>query len=141
MAEKIKHLISATAFVAFIVLAIASSEDKIIEWEVSESSSPPIEVSSRQLFYDYESNEVAADQKYKEKILVVTGKIASIGKDITDNIYITLATDDIFGEVQCLFADTHSDVLAKLSKGQKVTIKGKCDGKMMNVFLRGCILQ
>lgn len=143
MTTKIKHLLSATTFAAFIVLAVASSDNKQTEKEVSkqEANTPAIEVSPQQLYSDYEANEVAADLKYKDKVLIVTGKVNTIGKDIMDAIYVTINTGEMFGAVQCSFSDNHTNEAAGLKKGQTVTIKGKCDGKMMNILLSGCTLQ
>jgi hypothetical protein len=69
--------------------------------------------------------------------------VDSIGKDISDTMYVTLSSGKQYSitNVQCMFGDEHKNALAKLSKGQKVTIKGRCDGKFGNVLLRDCSLQ
>ena len=139
MTTKIKHLLSATTFAAFIVLAVASSDNKQTEKEVSEMEA--IEVSPQQLYSDYKANEVAADLKYKDKVLIVTGKVNTIGKDIMDEIYVTINTGEMFGEVKCSFSDKHTNKAAGLKQGQTVTIKGKCDGKVISILLSGCSLQ
>lgn len=110
--------------------------EKSVEQDTS-NAAPAARVSARQLFADYDANEVAADDKYKDKVLVVSGTISDIGKDIVDTMYVTLETDG-FMNVQCMFADEHKSQLASASKGQSVNIKGKCEGKMGNVLLRGC---
>ncbi|MCW5931160.1 MAG: hypothetical protein KIS69_05765 [Bacteroidetes bacterium] len=140
MTTKIKHLLSATTVAVFCVLAIASSDDKNIESEIS-ASAPAISISAHQLYQEYAANEVAADQKYKGQVLSVTGTVDAIAKDITDNIYVTLKGDEYIGDVQCYFADNHTNEAAQLSKGMRITVKGKCDGMMMNVLLRGCAVQ
>ncbi|MHC5079772.1 MAG: OB-fold protein, partial [Planctomycetota bacterium] len=118
-----------------------------IEEEVKKASSekpaegkPALTVSAAQLFKDYEENEVAADEKYKGKILQVSGEVSDIGKDIMDKMYVNLKTENMFMHVQCYFSDKHKDKLKTMKKGQQVTIKGKCDGKLMGVNLRGCLL-
>jgi len=143
MTKFTKHLLSITTVCTFFILAIASSDDKKIEKEVSEqeATQPAIQVSATQLYADYEANEIAADQKYKGKVLVVSGTIGDIAKDIADDIYVTLKGDDVIGDVQCFFSEAHTSTAAQLQKGQKITVKGKCDGKMMNVILRGCSVQ
>ena len=143
MTKFTKHLLSITTVCIFFILAIASSDDKKIEKEVSEqeANQPAIQVSATQLYADYEANEIAADQKYKGKVLVVSGTIGDIAKDIADDIYVTLKGDDVIGDVQCFFSEAHTSTAAQLQKGQKITVKGKCDGKMMNVILRGCSVQ
>ncbi|MSP70484.1 MAG: hypothetical protein EXR20_09440 [Bacteroidetes bacterium] len=143
MTTKIKHLLSATTVAVFLVLAVASLDNKQTEKEVAETeaNTPAIEVSPQQLYSDWEANEVSADLKYKGKVLIVKGKVNTIGKDIMDDIYVTLNTGKTFGEVQCSFSDNHTNEAAGLKKGQTITIKGKCDGKMMNILLSGCSLQ
>jgi len=100
-----------------------------------------VEVTAQELYSDYEANEVAADQKYEDKILQVDGVIISIGKDITDTPYVVLGKGEDFelGGVQCFFND--EDVVAQLSKGQIATVKGKCTGYLWNVLVEDCSLE
>lgn len=86
----------------------------------------------------YVSNEVAADKNYKGKEFFVEGVIDDIGKDILNDIYITLKSEEALRSVQCLIDD--EDVVSDLRKGQKVTIYGKCNGLMMNVIMKDCKL-
>jgi hypothetical protein len=99
-----------------------------------------IYLNSSDLTYEYEANEVNADQTYKGKTLQVTGQVENIGKDILDHAYITLSGHDEYGfrHVQCYIKDLNA--LSQLSKGQTVTVKGKCAGLMMNVLMRDCQL-
>jgi len=80
----------------------------------------------------------AAVEKYQGKALLVSGIIENIGKDLFDTMCASLKTDNPIIGVQCMFSDEHKSQLANAAKGQRVTIKGKCDGKLGNVFLRGC---
>ena len=97
-----------------------------------------ISVSASELSAAYNANEVSADDKYKDKLLAVSGTVDSIGKDITDTPYITLsASGDLLG-VQCMFDDQYKGSLAQLQKGQHVTIHGTCKGKTLNVLLADC---
>jgi hypothetical protein len=104
------------------------------------ASASPIWVEASDLQSEYDANEVAADQKYKGKILAVTGTVDSIGKDIVDTPYVTLKTAKLIATVQCMFTERDADDLATIQKGDKVVVKGKCDGKLVNVILRGCIM-
>jgi hypothetical protein len=98
-----------------------SAESKKEEVEV-------IAIAAGELYAAYEKNEVSADQMYKGKILAVEGTIENIGKDIIDSIYITLETGDFLSNVQCYFKKEDADIVANLSKGQNVTVVGKCTG-------------
>jgi hypothetical protein len=109
------------------------------------SSAPPSEavtsVSAAELVSAYEANEVAADNSYKGKMLAVSGKIETIGKDLVDTSYVTLASGKRYGitSVQCMF--NREGGLGNLSKGQTVTLMGRCDGKLMNVLLKECVIK
>lgn len=92
-----------------------------------------------ELFRDYESNEVAGDEKYKGKKIAVTGKVEDIGKDALGYPYVSLYVD-IMQSIVCYFSEDDIKILSKLKKGQKITIIGVCDGKMLNlsVNLKNC---
>ena len=125
----------------FALLLACSSERE--ETKSVQSEGPAVSITADQLFNAYKANEVAADEKFKDKVLLVSGTIDNIGKDITDTPYVVLKAggDFSFGGVQCMFDDKAKGQLANLQKGQKVQIKGKCNGKMGNVLLRGSVLQ
>ena len=99
-------------------------------------------INAFQLVDDYKNNEVAADERYKGKVLEVSGSIESIGKDLMDTMYVSFGGGGKFElrRVQCFFDDSETDKLAKLSKGQWITIKGRCDGLMGNVLLKECAI-
>ena len=84
----------------------------------------------------YVQNEVNADNQLKGKKFYVEGRIGDIGKDILDDIYVTLESNDMIRSVQCFIDD--KDLVAKLQKGQRITVFGKCDGLMMNVLMKDC---
>lgn len=87
---------------------------------------------------NYTKNEVSADENFKGKSFYVEGRIDHIGKDIMDDIYVTLGSSDVIRSVQCYIED--KDAVAQLQKGQKITIYGECDGLMMNVQMKNCKL-
>lgn len=98
-----------------------------------------IKVTASDLYAKYEANEIQADNLYKDKLLEVSGITSSIGKDILDSPYIALKTNNMFGSVQCMLADSQKDKATSLSKGQSVTLTGRNSGKTItNVLLRDC---
>jgi hypothetical protein len=138
--KRTKHLLTAVIVTVFSLLAIASTEE-LVEEDIS-GKNPDIIISADELHSAYENNEVAADAKFNGKIIQVSGVVDDIGKDIMDTIYVSLSAggEFSFSSVQCFFADAHTSAAASLSKGDYVTIKGKCDGLMMNVLIRGSSL-
>lgn len=124
-------------FSLLLFISACESQQKIEE-DISDKLADD-RVSAEKLCKDYEANEVAADEKYKGKILIVDGTVKDIEKGIFDEIYVTLEGDkDRITSVKCYFSDAHKSRLARLTKDQKVSIKGKCDGKTFDVVLKGC---
>ncbi len=100
-----------------------------IEPETEPETEPEYtKISAMDLYQEYKDNEVKADNKYKKETLEITGTINNIGKDIVNSIYITLNVGEYLSSVQCYFKDSESESVANLTKGQEVTIIGRCDG-------------
>jgi hypothetical protein len=96
-------------------------------------------ISATELQSAYENNEVNADAQFKDKEVVVAGRVGRIAKDILDNPYITLGdSESNLGSVQCFFAESDEPLLATLSPGQRVYVRGRVDGKLMNVVVKDC---
>jgi hypothetical protein len=135
------NLLSVALLASFAIFAAASGEtEEAAEMELS-SQATAMSVSATRLYADYMANEISADQRYKGKALLVTGVVDDIGKDFMDTMYVTLIGDGILGSVQCYFAAYHASELSGLRKGMNISIKGRCDGLMMNVMMKGCTIQ
>lgn len=99
-------------------------------------SGPPIEVSAAILSHDYDANEVAADQKYKGKLLKVDGVVQSINKDFENKIWVGLRTADEFTQVH---ADGLSqDQTINLQKGQSITVTCVGHGMILGTPVLKC---
>jgi|GEM_PF-3976121 len=100
-----------------------------------------IHISADRLMINYQKNEIAADLRYKDKILCVTGTIDSIAKDFLGNPFVKCSANSFFSGVQFFFNKKDEPILAQLSKGDCVTIIGKCRGMMFtDVILKECYL-
>ncbi|QRN97412.1 hypothetical protein JRI60_52205 [Archangium violaceum] len=97
-------------------------------------------VDIRTLLSEYRDNEVRADANYKGRIIETTGIVDDVKRDIVDQIYVTVGTGRQIEipVVQCLFDDAHVQKAASLSKGARVTVRGRVDGLLMNVVVREC---
>lgn len=100
-----------------------------------------ITIDADDLYEVYTRNEINADAKYKDKILVVTGTVNNIGKDIFDNPYVQLKSTDIIFGVQCMLRDSEQNKAGQLNKGQRITMQGRNQGKFGNILLRLCTIQ
>lgn len=96
------------------------------------------ELTPKELYSSYNANEVSADEEYKNKKILLTGSISDIGKDITDKPYISFRSNYIHG-VTCYFSDDAIKAISKLSKGDKITVLGKCKGLTLgSVIMSNC---
>ena len=86
------------------------------------ATAPPIEVSARKLFKEYDANEVSADDSYKGKRLRVTGTVQSIDKDFMNHVMIRLGTGNQFIPVDARMEDSEKSNAARLTKGTTVTL-------------------
>ena len=132
-----KNSLTFFSILFFSIIALASLENDAPP--INSETKPVLKVTSKILYKEYNNNEIAADDKYKGKIIQVRGTIRDIGKDIMDEAYISLIGDDFFGDVQCFFPD--KSYLLNLKKGQRVNVIGYCDGLFMNIILQNCIIK
>ncbi len=84
----------------------------------------------------YWDNEVAADQKYKDKLIKVTGSIVTIKDD-----YLNLESTNFLTPVTVYLNSGQDDKLAELAKDQRVTVQGICKGSgLFGVSIRDAFL-
>ena len=133
-----RHLLSLFVLLVFGLLAIGSFDTKE---DTKKSQAPSYTLTADQLYSDYESNETAADSKYKGRIVVISGTIQDMGIDLMNNAYIVIGGEGSLDGAQCSFAKDQKSAVALLSRGQNVTVKGLVLGKMGNVVLYNCTLQ
>jgi hypothetical protein len=109
--------------------------------KVTAATVPLIEVTAHDLEAAYHANEVAADDRFKGKLVRVTGVIKRISKDILDDPHIFLASDDAFGGVMCSFRGGVADGIESLVAGQRAALRGVGDGYFMgSPTLRTCAI-
>lgn len=135
-----KHIASFLGLLVFCFLALGSI-DTDEDTQKVQSQAPSYTLSANQLYAEYENNEVAADSKYKGQVVVVSGTIQDIGKDIMDNAYIIVGGMGFLDGVQCTFTEGENASIARLYKGQQVTVKGMVSGKLGNVLIDKASLQ
>ena len=108
----------------------------------SEPTKPEaIKVTATELLKAYNDNKVKADETYKDKNVLLSGTIDTIGKDIMDYPYVTLKAGDMIYSIQVYFTDAENSKLGSLKKGQKITVLGKCTGSLGNVMVKEAVMQ
>lgn len=83
---------------------------------------------------------LAAVEKYKNKLLEVTGAITDIAT-ASGGPYIAFSTGDFLCDVHAYLSVTQIDVAMTLSKGDMVTVVGTCKGMgIMTIDLKECYI-
>lgn len=94
-------------------------------------------VTAERLYYDYITDATAADELYKNTKIQVTGTIMSLGTFSTGSAYVILEAGELSETcgVQCNFSSKYAALVASLSVGQQITIRGKCLGYSNHVVV------
>jgi hypothetical protein len=124
--------------IVVVAFGVVGAQKKKEQERAEVTTAEAIDISARELQADYDANEVAADERYKNKILRITGTIESINKDILDDPYVVLRTGDFKG-VHCHF--NSSDGLQSLRKGKQIAVRCRADGYIIgSPVAKDCIL-
>lgn len=95
------------------------------------------ELTAGQLYSAYEDNEVAADNKYKDKTILLTGVVESIKKDFMDEVYIVVRVDGFLNSIHCNMKDDSQ--AGQVSKGYQYKFLGRCNGMILtSVMMENC---
>jgi hypothetical protein len=86
-----------------------------------------ITITAADLLGEFNANAIAAESKYKDQILEVTGIILEIGRNDLGLAYLSFY-GDIVSLITCYsFNSNWEDQLSDISEGQEVTVRGKLD--------------
>ncbi|MGY6561519.1 MAG: OB-fold protein [Luteibaculaceae bacterium] len=93
-------------------------------------------LTAQALFTEFTDDEQAANAKYLDKVLEVTGEILTVDNSIDPPQLILNSNDPMFGVI-CVF-DGKDELQAGLDYGKTVVVKGVCAGLAMDVVLNRC---
>ena len=101
----------------------------------------PLVVNAGELVTAYRAGSMAADTKYRDKLLQISGSVERVARDMQNRFYVQLkgAQGEMKG-VACFFAADAVDAASNLKSGQAVIIVGRCAGMGEMVMLRECRL-
>jgi hypothetical protein len=127
----------------------SSSEQK--EEKVAEEApapeqpkTPEVTVTSAALAKAYKDNEVAADQKYKGKLVEITGKVTGVDNGTFDNEIIVKLSDGEydFSGPMCYMKPSEHDKVINYTKGQQVTLIGTGNSATIgSPMLKDCVIK
>jgi len=90
------------------------------------------------LLTEFETNENASNTKYLDKVIKVSGTVASISEKESE-VTVYLKEPDGMSGVTCSFLKNTLDK-SKIKVGNKIFVKGICSGYLMDVVLNHCAL-
>jgi hypothetical protein len=97
----------------------------------STDASPALPITAAELIEAYRMEKADGAGKYKGKTLAVKGTVSRSGKDYLNRLYVDLKTEtNSVMEVHCTYNEDQQDAMSALQKGQEVTIRGVCDGRL-----------
>jgi hypothetical protein len=104
-----------------------------------------IRVASADLFQDYLISAEQANQKYRGKLLEVSGPMQSVSRDKLGMPSVCLIHASVGSQVmdlavRCVFPKERAGTLSRLYFGEMVTIRGTCRGRDGDVLLTDCEL-
>jgi flagellar basal body-associated protein FliL len=95
-------------------------------------------VSANELTQAYTQDEAAANQKYLNKALEVSGTVTEVNKNQDGQTVVTISGSDAAMAIQCSMRDKN----VSLKKGHLITVKGFCSGNtMFDVLLTDCVVK
>ncbi|MFC2066549.1 hypothetical protein ACFLUO_05765 [Chloroflexota bacterium] len=107
----------------------------------SETALTGTEVTVEELVSAYKTDSAAADAKFANETIRVTGIVDKmVVRDHLDIRYVLLASAKTKGAVniRCTFGKERISELRRLTIGQAVIIQGKCDGYQKNILMSDC---
>lgn len=93
-------------------------------------------LTANELFDAFDQNEPEALLKYENKILSVTGTVSSVKHGEVSSNIILHADNAMAGGINCSF----NDRMNMVEKGQKIIIKGRCQGFLLDVILNNSVI-
>jgi len=95
-----------------------------------------VTISADSLFSAYQRDEQGSDKKYLGKVIEVSGTVSSVQHSGQSEIWILSTSSSMGGGINCQMYPGQK--LTTPKAGDKVTIKGKCTGYLMDVNLADC---
>lgn len=120
MKRQIKNNIILTAAIALLGLSACEASDPATTQNTSVAPTP---VTALELAKAYDDNEAAAQAKYGNKPLLVTGTVSAITLDFADNPVVQMKGVNEFSDLQLSLAEKAKAQAATVKKGDQMTLR------------------
>lgn len=134
-----------TKILLYILLSVAVSTFVVTAWMYNKphrgvgNEDADIKVSAAELVRAFSRDESAANSLYAGKVLEVEGVLGEIISDEPAMI-LMLGEDSVVSGISCYLRQGATDRSAALTVGRRVTVKGICNGMLMDVVLDKCVV-
>jgi hypothetical protein len=135
MKNWVKIALFAFLFIAGAVVWFGLHEFNLKHPDTSKAK-PEFVITATTLQKEFEVNETATSSKYINKIIEVSGTIATVTPADSTHINVSLKTGSDISSVICTFAATGDH--SKFRTGEEITLRGECSGFLMDVLLNNC---
>ena len=129
-------------FLIFIVIAaVASSGIYYYMYNMPKrnvENEKGIEITAAQLVKEYQEDEQAANGKFLDKAIKVTGTIGEVGTNQEGKVTLLISSDDAFTGVFCTLKKDETKVEVKA--GETISVKGICSGMLSDVRLSEAVI-
>jgi len=98
-------------------------------------SKADIKISAADLIKEYEAGDSAANKKYLDKIVELTGIVKKLEKDDAGDYTIVIGDTLSMSSVRCLPDSNHRSDAAIVKENSTITVRGKCTGFKKNELL------
>jgi hypothetical protein len=135
MSKKIRYILIFLALALIAAVAVWKYTFKESESNV-DSHKTEVTIDAAKLLQAFETNEDSANQKYRYKVILVSGTVGSVTQD-TLGYSVYLKDKDAISGIICSFSKSSFDSL-KVKPGAQVNVKGICMGYLMDVQMNKC---
>ncbi|TSA34140.1 MAG: hypothetical protein D4R64_12615 [Porphyromonadaceae bacterium] len=142
MKKKLWRLFGIGVFLALVAAGFVYWYGFLRKEKPIERMKPDFELTADSLFSIFNANEKAATEKFGGKTLLLKSNVVSVEKDENGNVTLTLV-DPMMGvtcTIDSLQVVKQKTDIDALSKGQPVTVKGRCDGMLTDVKISKCMI-
>ena len=96
-------------------------------------------LSAEALYKQYQDDETKANKNYLGKVVEVTGTLSQVMHSGSNEIWILSAASQ--GGINCQMFFDKNDTPKDPKPGDKIVLKGKCTGFLMDVNLTDCVAE
>lgn len=103
------------------------------------AATPAFTLSASELLHAFTTDEASANALYGGKVLQVSGVVTDMVSSDTSMV-LQMGNEDEMAFISCYLDDDEQADYSKLQRGKSVTIKGICNGMLLDVVLDKCVL-